>query len=171
MTEKSRILSNIGESELLLPALVNRALVANDRAKYFFTLLQAAKAHADQPDAQFSDLRRERLASAIEDDTLDNVVAASAKLPDNTYSIPQATRIVADVLAEVGVMLAPLGSEPDKKTDGEFAPRLARLPDRMGEAGGDVIAGGTIGRMTSGSRSRGDSLHLLVMDAHKALNP
>ncbi|MBI4189083.1 MAG: DUF47 family protein [Betaproteobacteria bacterium] len=170
MTEKSRILSNIGESELLLPALVNRALVANDRAKYFFTLLQAAKAHADQPDTQFSDLRRERLASAIEDDTLDNVVAASAKLPDNSYSIPQATRIVADVLAEVKVMLAPLGPEPDKKTDGEFALRLTRLQDRMVEARGDVIAGGTIGRMTSGSRSRGDSLHLLVMDAHKALN-
>ena len=33
----------LGEQELLLPALVNEALAANDRAKYLMTLLQVAR--------------------------------------------------------------------------------------------------------------------------------
>ena len=44
MTEKTHIVDALGERGLLLPALVNRALAANDQAKYRLTLLQAAKA-------------------------------------------------------------------------------------------------------------------------------
>ncbi len=33
MTEKYRILEALGEAELVVPALVNRGLAANDRAK------------------------------------------------------------------------------------------------------------------------------------------
>jgi hypothetical protein len=38
MTEKFKIVGALGEESLLLPALVNNALTANDPAKYFFAL-------------------------------------------------------------------------------------------------------------------------------------
>ncbi len=57
MTEKNRIIDALGERKLLLPALVNAALAANDQTKYLFTLLQMAKSHADHPHAPFADLR------------------------------------------------------------------------------------------------------------------
>ena len=49
MAEKREILQELGEENLLLPASINAALKANDRIKYFFTLLQAARNHADNP--------------------------------------------------------------------------------------------------------------------------
>jgi hypothetical protein len=52
MSEKTRILDSLNEQALLLPSLVNRALAANDRVKYRFTLLQAAQAHAERPDSE-----------------------------------------------------------------------------------------------------------------------
>ena len=43
MTEKRTIIEELGEDGLLLPVLINRALTANDRSKYFFSLLQTAR--------------------------------------------------------------------------------------------------------------------------------
>jgi hypothetical protein len=51
---KTRIIDELGEQELLLPALVNEALAANDRAKYLMTLLQAARSHAEQPEVSMA---------------------------------------------------------------------------------------------------------------------
>jgi hypothetical protein len=42
MTEKARIIDALGEPGLLLPALLADALAANDRVKFYFSLLQAA---------------------------------------------------------------------------------------------------------------------------------
>lgn len=71
MTQKTRIAAILGERELVPPALVNPALAANDRAKYYFTLLQSAAGHAGQPERASPDLRRERLACGIGDSSLD----------------------------------------------------------------------------------------------------
>ena len=40
MPTKVAIIEQIGEKGLLLPELVNRGLAANDRLKYYLTLLQ-----------------------------------------------------------------------------------------------------------------------------------
>jgi hypothetical protein len=53
---KKNILKELGEDELLLPELVNAALAANDRIKYYFTLLQAARSSALHPDNEFPGL-------------------------------------------------------------------------------------------------------------------
>jgi hypothetical protein len=58
MTIKTRMLDELGQRELLLPALLNHALGENDRSKYYFTLLQAARQHADLPEATGADLHR-----------------------------------------------------------------------------------------------------------------
>lgn len=74
---KARIVGALGEQELLLPALVNEGLAANDRAKYLMTLLQAAREHADHPDAPVNRLEHERLACGAADANLDTVVERS----------------------------------------------------------------------------------------------
>src|ERR1039458_1818131 len=83
---KDRIIATLGESELLLPDLISRALSANDRIKYLLTLLQSARAAADG-DADASDLREERLASGVSDLSLDRVVHASVQRDDGSYAI------------------------------------------------------------------------------------
>ena len=37
---------------MLLPRLINRGLAANDRIKYFLTLFQSARDHADHPNQE-----------------------------------------------------------------------------------------------------------------------
>ncbi len=57
---KKSILKELGEEELLVPELVNAALAANERIKYYFTLLQTAQSRALHPDREFSSLKKER---------------------------------------------------------------------------------------------------------------
>ncbi|HEY7109916.1 MAG TPA: hypothetical protein VH415_10830, partial [Nitrososphaeraceae archaeon] len=57
LAEKTQIIRELGMKELLLPKLISDALEANDRVKYFFTLLQAAKYHVDNPQTELSNLR------------------------------------------------------------------------------------------------------------------
>ena len=167
MTEKLRILDALDERTLLLPSLVNQALAANDRVKYRFTLLQTAQAHAERPDVPSTRLRSERMAAGIQDSRLDEVVETSLKIGDGRYRIPRAPAIVAEALADVAAMLEPLRTAdvPDALA---FAHRLEAFaaPDiRNDELAVDVLRA-----LTSGDRGRGDSLHLLVMDMHRALN-
>jgi len=60
MSTKQEIISSLGEKQLLLPGLVQSGLAANDRIKYFFTLLQMAMEQCAQPAPNPPDLQRER---------------------------------------------------------------------------------------------------------------
>ena len=64
MAVKTRIVEELGEQELVLPHLVAEALRANDRVKYFLSLAQACRDHADHPDRPAADLRAERSSGA-----------------------------------------------------------------------------------------------------------
>ena len=65
MADKLHIIESLGEQRLVLPSRVNAALAANDRTKYYFTLLQAAVAHAEHPERHAADLRQSvRLAAS-----------------------------------------------------------------------------------------------------------
>ncbi len=165
--EKTRILDSLNEQALLLPSLVNRALSANDRVKYRFTLLQAAQAHAERPDGVTSSLRAERLAAGVQDSNLDRVVGDSERVGEGRYRVPESARIVRDAFADVAEMLEPLRAAETTESAG-FAQRLQAFtgPD----SGSDELAAGEIHAITSGDREAGDSLHILVMDMHRALN-
>lgn len=169
MSEKLKIIEALGESNLLLPALINEALSANDRAKYLFTLLQVARAHADFPDEEFTDLRQERLAAGVEDSTLDTVVAHSVKLPGGGYRIGQAGSICRMLVEDVRRMLAPVVS-CQNGGDGQYSARFDSLIEDQPLSESATITGDLIDRMTSAVREERDSFHLLVMDLHKALN-
>ncbi len=170
MAEKVRIVEALGERNLVLPSLVNRALLANDRAKYRFTLLQSARAHADHPQSPVSALHREREASGVEDPELDHVVVESEKLAGGAYRIPMVQRICEGLAGDLRAMLAPFeGQEQDAKP-ADFAARFERLAAQLQAPDKDRIEGHQINAMASANRRESDSLHLLVMDLHKALN-
>jgi len=164
---KDRIIEALGEKELLLPDMMSRALSANDRVKYLLTLLQSARAAADG-DTEASDLREERLASGVSDPSLDRVVHASERRDDGSYIVPGAADLARSAFGEVEGMLAPLRIAEVKpaKRLGERLHKLqqAVCPD------GDTITAEDVSALTAARRRDQDSLHLVVMDAHRELN-
>jgi uncharacterized protein Yka (UPF0111/DUF47 family) len=172
MTSKTKMISELGEGELLLPRLVNDALSANDRVKYYFTLFQMAMSHADSPDLEYSNLKKERQASGVEGDKLDSVVERSGKEKGGDYRVPGARKIFNSIIEDITTMMAPLeaidkGGKGKYKT---FEKRFQSLVSKLPEMEKNIIKGVQIKTMTSGQRKKGDSLHLLVMDLHKELN-
>lgn len=167
--EKAHIIDALGEGPLLLPVLLNAALAANDRAKYYFTLLQAAQGRADHPDAAFSDLRIERQAAGIDDESLDGIVADSRQCEDGLYRIPRVQAVCTALYQDLQRMLEPIQAAARPEW-GSFAARLKLLAARPWCKADELISGAQIAAMTSGERKRADSLHLLVMDMHKVLN-
>ena len=169
---KSEVLEELEEPMLLLPSLVNSGLAGNDRAKYFLTLLQSARAQADaatvRPGDAGSSLREERLAAGVGDPRLDEVVAGTTRLGDGSYAIPHSELVHRELVAAIREMLVPLAKAGTREDPDED--RLDTLVATSPDIGGDVVPGDYIDRITSGRPDDGDSLHLLVMDAHRALN-
>lgn len=165
-SSKRGVVEELGEDSLLLPALVNQGLEANDRAKYFLSLLQTARAQADEPDGQYSSLRDERLAAGIADEQLDRVVGGSRTDETGAYIVPLVRQIHAGLIDAIHVMLVPLSIQSE---DAGYGARLDDLVDSAPDLSGERITGVYIDLITAGGR-QADSLHLLVMDAHRALN-
>jgi len=156
----------LGEAPLLLPRLVADALGANDRVKYLLTLLQTARAAADGSVGQ-GDLRQERVACGIEDTRLDRVVSGSTREPDGRYRIPGAATIVRDAFDSARQMLAPL-----RASQGVGAKNLGRRAESIRaklSVKDDLISSEDIARLTAPRAADRDSLHLVVMDAHREL--
>jgi hypothetical protein len=162
---KSKIVGELGEAALLLPALVNEGLAANDRAKYRMALLQTARDHADHPHERAHDLKRERVAAGEPDAELDAVVGRSRR-ENGAYAIHCGHRVCAALVSDVRQMLEPVRASGAANYEERLNAVLARTPIPTD----DAIPGAVIDQLTSGSREAGDSLHLLIMDLHKELN-
>lgn len=104
---KTSAIKALGEDALARPARLNAALAANDRLKFRFSLLQMARAHADQPDLPAVSLKRERRACGLTDDSLDEAVTGAAKTVDG-YRVPGCQRILRAIADDLAVMAAPL---------------------------------------------------------------
>ncbi len=173
MVGKNTIVGSLGEAKLVLPRLVNEALAANDRIKYRLSLLQSARRHADRPGEAPHSLHAERLQAGIEDPSLDRFVSDAEVAGEGTYRLRGARRLLAGVRQDLEAMLAPvraaeplLAAEVHMRLEDRARATLAPLEG----VSDDRVQGSTIDAVTHGSRDRGDSLHLVVMDLHKALN-
>ncbi len=169
MTQKAEIIAELGEQAILLPALVQQALVANDRIKYYFSLLQTARQRADHPGQTPSTLREEREAAGIDDPALDGVVAGALRHGKGLYRVPHLDRILQATRVACEEMLRPLVVSDTPGAD-VLRSRQEALLDAVREDAPDEIDGDRIKAITSGDRAAGDSLHLLVMDLHRELN-
>ena len=173
MSVKNRILDELGESRLVLPGILNLGLEANDRVKVVFSLLQAARQHADRPDAAPADLRLECEGVGLTDPALDAVVRDARRLERERYAIPAAGRLLELIRGAMEQMLRPLqasGAEEDAVRAADYERRLQALLDEMPSGEGGVLPGAWISAATRGRSSAGDSLHVLVMDLHQELN-
>jgi uncharacterized protein Yka (UPF0111/DUF47 family) len=169
MTEKSEIIRELGNKEILLPAMVNKALLANDRIKYYFTLLQTAVDRAGNPGEEHPDLRIEREAADIDNPELDRIVAGTTKTEAGAYAMPLAGEILAAIGDCMQEMIRPFLLEGDDAGK-RFTERLTELAPAIVPGPDGSVSPEAVARITSGDRDGQDSLHLLVMDVHRALN-
>jgi uncharacterized protein Yka (UPF0111/DUF47 family) len=169
MTDKGAIIDELGERALLLPGKLREALSANDRLKVCFTLLQAAERHADHPEEPVPDFLHERQAAGL-DGQLDLNIAESRRESNGDLYVPGASTVGERVLSDLAAMQAPLSLAP-APDDATFAARAQTLAAALPAFEGDRIPHGVIGAVVRADRAAGhDSLHILVMDLHRAIN-
>ncbi|MBO0755511.1 MAG: hypothetical protein J2P54_06595, partial [Bradyrhizobiaceae bacterium] len=169
MTSKTEIIQRLGEQAVLLPALLTEALAANDRIKLRLTLLQEATRHALHPDQKPPVLDAERRAAGLDGAPYDMTIAGARALSADRILVPGAHTLVRDLATDLSVMLQPLQvGDPDASH--RFNDRLSAMRAAMPQAEGDEVVVRDIEAMTSARRGGSDSVHLLVMDAHKAIN-
>ena len=169
MAEKRGIIEELGEEGLILPSLVNSALAANDRIKYFFTLLQTARARAENPHADYPNLRVERESAGVENALYDRVVAGSEVFKDGVVRIPGASLVFGELRENLALMATPVLSRGGPDAAG-FRERLKILGETIAAGDGDLVKSDEIDAITSAQEGSGDTVHVLVMDMHRALN-
>ena len=169
MAGKYSIIRELGENSLLLPEMVNCGLAANDQAKYYFTLLQAAQTHADHPNLEITSLSREREDAGIVSDSFDRVIAGAKKTGPMMYHVPEFPAIIGEVKRCFRAMHAPIARNQLPEAE-DYDKRMKNL---LGELAGSVeeeTDSRVISDMTRGDPGGPDSLHHLLMDMHRSLN-
>ena len=169
MTAKVEIVKRLGEQAVLLPSLIAEALNANDRIKLRLTMLQEAAAHASSVGSDAPSLQAERHAAGLSDPQFDRIITGARLLDGDRIAIPGVAGLLAGIPVDMATMLAPVGVV-DPESGKSLQARFADLQKRIPSVPDSVIGRDEISCMTSARRGREDSLHLLVMDAHKALN-
>lgn len=162
--EKVDALATLGQNELLRPARVKAALAANDRLKLYLSVLQAANDRVDRGSALPLDLSREFAAAGVHLPWLADL-PVTAYREGKTLYLPEFGHLTALLRDDLHTMARPLEGEPGfdarlehwSKWLEQLAPDALLLPDQLHA-------------MVSGKRGKEDSVHLLIMDLHKALN-
>lgn len=168
MTQKTQAIAAMGQHSLLLPGWIKAALSANDRLKLYLSVLQVAFAHAEHPDRELPDLTAELVAAHVDAPWLRDM-PASASLVDGTLLLPDLARLVQRLSEDLETMARPL-LPPDDQTDTLHA-RVRHWLDGVDALRGERLSRAQLQSLTRGQRTNGDdSLHLLVMDLHRALN-
>jgi hypothetical protein len=167
MSSKGQILDRLGESAVLLPELIGAGLTANERAKLRLTMLQEALVRAQSPGAVPHDLSAGRRQAGLDDPRFDDVVAGAQAVGTGRFAIPGSRLLLEGLFDDLEAMRVPLAASP---AGPEFAARLAALRQAAPNADGNIVAASEISGLCKARRGNGDSVHLLVMDLHRALN-
>lgn len=169
MTAKLDIVERLGEHAVLLPGLIAKGLAANDRLKLRLSLLQEAAMQARAPSIAPRRFEEERRSAGLEDPVFDRLVADAREIEPGRLHLPGVTALLAGVSDDLGAMLEPLTAGGSGSAD-DLAGRLTRLTADLPETGDDMLTPGAIEALAAASRDGRDTVHLLVMDLHKALN-
>jgi uncharacterized protein Yka (UPF0111/DUF47 family) len=169
--EKDGAVAALGLPSLLQPARVRAALKANDRLKLYLTVLQAAAAHARHPRDVALDLAQEIVAAGIgAQDGAEwlHELPALASLKDEALILPDLDRLATRLAQDLATMARPLLE--GGAADAGLAERVSHWQAELARLQGPVLTPASLAALTHGQRGQGDSLHLTVMDLHKALN-
>src|SRR5208283_1782160 len=169
MVAKVEIVERLGEGAILLPGLIESGLAANDRLKVRLTLLQEASAQAATSGRPAPSMERELKGVGLADPVFDSTVSGARRIDGETFLAPGAEKLAAGVRDDLEAMLRPIEvaeAEGAAALKARVEATLASLPDFKG----DRVAHRQVADLASARRSDKDTLHLLVMDLHKALN-
>ncbi len=170
MTAKTEIIERLGETAVLLPSLIGDALAANDRIKLRLTLLQESVAQAQMPSHEPRNFNHDRRAVGLGDPALDSLVTGARQLSPGSFVMPGLRALLDGLRSDLRQMLAPLAAA-DRRTSEPFADRVAAAQASLPLADDDQITLQEIEALTTTiRRGERDSVHLLVMDLHKAIN-
>jgi uncharacterized protein Yka (UPF0111/DUF47 family) len=164
---KSKIIERLGESDILLPALIAQGLSANDRVKVRLSILQAAARHAHDPAQVHFDLADECRATGIDLVPMETLVNRAARLGDERITAPGLGNLRAAIWDDIATMMEAVKSADAAQGD-VLNERLSALKTDDAPEPSDTAEPVEIARLTG--LSDGDSVHRLVMDMHKALN-
>ncbi|MFN3984802.1 MAG: phosphate transport regulator [Rhodocyclaceae bacterium] len=160
--EKIDAVATLGQAELLKPARVKAALAANDRLKLYLSVLQAAHTRAARGDAPPLDLAPEFAAAGVKLPWLAEV-PANAYREGQTLHLGDFSRICGLLSEDLRAMARPLEGSPD------IDARLAHWCEWLARRESESLSMDELQTITSGRRSDG-SLHVFIMDLHKAVN-
>ncbi|MEZ5665599.1 MAG: phosphate transport regulator [Burkholderiaceae bacterium] len=168
--EKAGAVAAMGQDSLLLPAWMKAALAANDRLKLYLSMMQSIDQNLASGQAAPGDWRRELLRLGLEDVTWLQSLGQGAYRQDGILFVPRLEDWLDALGRDLHVMARPVCDRPGHSEPqlaarrGAWEARVESLKDEEG-LHTDVLR-----ELTHGDRQSGDSLHLLVMDLHKAIN-
>ena len=163
---KSQIIEQIGQTDILLPALIAEGLIANDRAKARLSVLQAAASHARNPQSSAFDLAEECQGVGIDAGPMEELVGGASLIAGERVTAPGLGTLSAAILDDVATMARAVKAGDSSQGEaalGRFSALKAIAPQ------GDALELAQIARL-AGLSGSGDSLHRLVLDLHKELN-
>jgi len=169
VTSKAAIVERLGEKAVLLPSLIGEALAANDRIKLRLSLLQEVALHAQAPQYEAHHFGRDKGIAGLGELAPDAFVAGARLLGPGKLLVPGVGALLAGVADDLATMLAPLQAAGDEAAQ-PLGARVEILTNQIPEAVDDQLELRVIDELTSANHAERDSVHLLVMDLHKALN-
>jgi hypothetical protein len=164
---KARIVEHLGQSAIILPALVREGLVANDRAKVRMAALQAAVQHTYDPATPPADLSAECRAAGLDPLSIQSLIGDARTSAGGTVVVPGLTDLMSALENDIGVMIHAV--EADDASASKIATdRLAAIKKQFPIR--NEIETGQVTQMIAVPSGDADSLHRLIMDLHKTLN-
>jgi hypothetical protein len=165
---KSQIIERLGQSDILLPALIAEGLAANDRVKTRLTALQAAGGHARDAQLRFA-LAEECRFAGLDVSAMEALVNGANLVDGDQVTAPGLDALVASIWGDVATMTRAVSAGDGGEGEAALA-RAAAMQETSAPRAADTLPLAQIARLTAISDGGGDSLHRLVMDLHKALN-
>lgn len=169
MTTKLEIVERLGEHAVLLPGLIGKGLAANDRLKLRLSLLQEAGMQARTPALAPRRFDEERRHAGLDNPVFDHLVSDAREIAPGRFHLPGVSALIGGISDDLSAMLEPLKAA-DAESAGPLGERLDHLVTALPGTGEDMLAPQAIDALASANREGPDTVHLLVMDLHKALN-
>ena len=102
---KTRIVEQLGESEILLPARIAEGLAANDRAKVRMSALQAVARHAADPTRDPDDLSAESAAAGVDAAEIRSILTAARAPASGKVGAPGLGKLISGLLDDLDAMI------------------------------------------------------------------
>ena len=153
MVAKVEIVERLGESAVLLPALIEEGLAANDRLKIRLTMLQEAAAQASSPSRATPSLDRERRSVGLADPAFNETVSAARPIDANAFLAPGAELLASGIARDLEAMMAPIEiahADVAAPLEARLAATVAALPSFKG----DCVAHAEVARLASAAARR-----------------